>query len=556
MIRRGAALLASVLLGLPGLAASPDLGTEAEREAGKKLYDKLCSQCHGETGDGVGPASAHLLPKPRDFTRGKYKIRTTPSGALPTHADLVNIIRRGMPYTSMPPWPQLSKEQLSSLAHYLKTFSSDFANPELVPQAVALPKAPGRREDAAEAGPKAYEEAGCVQCHGALGRGDGTSAPTLVDDWGNPLRPADLTQSWTFRGGSTREDIFRTMSTGLNGTPMPSYGEALNEEQRWAIVDWIDGISNGGRPGYANLVTARRIFDPIDLERASEIFEGAPEARFPIVGQIMEPGRSFHPPATSVLVQAVYDAESVAFRVRWHDMSAQTSGKNAPDLPVPIEEEKGAAPAGEAPASDDPWGDDVWGEAAAPAEEAAGDDFWGEETAAPSGGGSEFSDAVAIQLPAKLPTGARKPYFLFGDEQNAVDLWFLDLAKSRVEQYTGRGSGNLARNDSGEVEAIAAYDRGEWTVVFRRPLRSTSGVRFAPGTFVPMAFSVWDGHTRERGNRRGLTLWYDVWVEPEEVPSPVGPMARIALLILGAEIAAIVWIRRRHGRNEESPAAG
>ena len=35
--------------------------------------------------------------------------------------------------------------------------------------------------------------------------------------------PADLAQSWTFRGGSSREDIFRTMSTGFNGTPMPSF---------------------------------------------------------------------------------------------------------------------------------------------------------------------------------------------------------------------------------------------------------------------------------------------------------------------------------------------
>jgi hypothetical protein len=83
-------------------AQGPDLGTDAQRESGKKLYLKYCSQCHGEKGDGEGYATLHLMPKPRDFTTGKFKIRTTPTGALPTHQDLVSVIRRGMPYTSMP----------------------------------------------------------------------------------------------------------------------------------------------------------------------------------------------------------------------------------------------------------------------------------------------------------------------------------------------------------------------------------------------------------------------------------------------------------------------
>ena len=86
-------------------AQAPDVGTEAQRESGKALYLKYCAQCHGEKGDGEGYATSHLRPRPRDFTTGKFKIRTTPNGALPTHQDLVNIIRRGMPYTSMPAWP-------------------------------------------------------------------------------------------------------------------------------------------------------------------------------------------------------------------------------------------------------------------------------------------------------------------------------------------------------------------------------------------------------------------------------------------------------------------
>ena len=62
------------------------------------------------------------------------------------------------------------------------------------------------RERSAELGKKLYEETGCVRCHGSLGRGDGPSAPTLKDDWGFPIRAANLSQRWTFRGGSSRED--------------------------------------------------------------------------------------------------------------------------------------------------------------------------------------------------------------------------------------------------------------------------------------------------------------------------------------------------------------
>ncbi len=82
----------------------------------------------------------------------------------------------------------------------------------------------------------------------------------------------------------------------------------------------------------------------IDLAKGAANFASAPVARFPIVGQIMEPGRAFHPPATSVMVQAIYDADSIAVLVRWHDMSAQKTGTNEPPLPVPMEEEEASTP--------------------------------------------------------------------------------------------------------------------------------------------------------------------------------------------------------------------
>jgi mono/diheme cytochrome c family protein len=508
----------------PVRAAGPDVGTDAQRESGKKLYLKYCSQCHGEKGDGEGYAAPHLRPRPRNFTMGKFKIRTTPNGSLPTHQDLVNIIRHGMPYTSMPAWPYFSDQEVSDLAYFITTFSPEFAKPENAPQAVTLPGAPKATKESVELGKKLYEDTGCLRCHGTLGRGDGPSAPTLMDDWGNPIRAADLAQSWTFRGGSSREDIFRTMSTGLNGTPMPSFLEALTPEQRWAITDFIVSLSGSKGPGYANLVVARHVKDKIDLAKGAASFASAPVARFPIVGQIMQPGRSFHPPATSATVQAIWDADSIALLVRWHDMSAQKTGTNGPSLPVPPEEEEEAAPT---PGGGAPAGGDVFGDAAA----------------APAAPASEFSDAVSIQIPSQVPTGARKPYFIFGDAQNSVDLWFFDLARPNPLQFTGRGSGNIAANSASDVTGVASYDQGEWSAIFKRPLSTASGAAFSPRQFMPIALSVWDGFSRERGNRRGLTLWYSLYVEPEVVPSAAGPMVRTALFILALELIVIGWVR-------------
>jgi hypothetical protein len=213
-------------------------------------------------------------------------------------------------------------------------------------------------------------------------------------------------------------------------------------------------------------------------------------------------------------------------------------------VPPEEEEEKGAASSPESAFGD-----------LEVAQPAATDPFAETETPA-AGQPSEFSDAVSIQIPSQVPTGARKPYFIFGDSQNSVDLWFYDLARPDPLQFTGRGSADVAPNDTGDVTGVASYDQGEWSVIFKRPVRATAGAPFAPGAFLPIAFSVWDGFSRERGNRRGLTAWYSIYVEPQVVPSAVGPMVRTALLILVIELAVIGWVRWRRGYGTRETLGG
>jgi hypothetical protein len=147
-----------------------------------------------------------------------------------------------------------------------------------------------------------------------------------------------------------------------------------------------------------------------------------------------------------------------------------------------------------------------------------------------------------------VPAGARTPYFIFGDAENSVDLWFFDLARPDPLAFVGKGSGNIAPSTAGELTGVASYDQGEWSVIFKRPRRGASGALFSPGQFMPIAFSVWDGFSRERGNRRGLTLWNSLYVGPEVVPSAVGPMLRTAFVILAIELVVIALVRRRYAR--------
>ncbi len=207
------------------------------RLLGAAWYGQSCTPCHGVKGDGNGPRANQLSPRPRDFTKGIYEFRSTPSGALPTDEDLWKVVSQGIHGTAMVPWITFSDDDRWSLVAYIESFSPRFARAAR-PPSINVPTPPVETPQIVAQGQKVFSDAGCIECHGAKGMGDGPSVPSLKDASGRPIRPIDF-PSEVFRRSPSMKDIFITVRTGLDGTPMPSYTDSLTPAQTWAIAAYV-----------------------------------------------------------------------------------------------------------------------------------------------------------------------------------------------------------------------------------------------------------------------------------------------------------------------------
>jgi len=210
---------------------------------GRYVYERHCMVCHGARGDGKGELAEGTEPKPRSFREGLFKFRTTPWEKMPADDDLRKTIRGGLSGTAMGMFTNLREEEVTAVIEYVKSFSRRWRQADNYADPVPLPKTPDwvdNREMAAahaEKG-KLFYDTLCALCHGSKGDGQGEAAKVLKDVWGFPAKPADLRQGH-LRIGDRAEDIFRVLTTGLNGTPMASFAEVLTEEHRWQVAVYV-----------------------------------------------------------------------------------------------------------------------------------------------------------------------------------------------------------------------------------------------------------------------------------------------------------------------------
>ncbi|MEW6324653.1 MAG: c-type cytochrome [Nitrospirota bacterium] len=449
--------------------SKPAAASEQEIEAGKALYQKWCVNCHGEEGDGEGPAAEFVRPRPRNFRTGLFKIRST-VGVLPSDQDLFDIITRGMPGTSMPAWDKTLKEQeRRQLVHYVKTFSRRFARATEPPQPLTIGSRVSSSAESIEQGKELFRSIECFKCHGEEGRGDGPSAPELTDDWGFPIRPANLTKPWNFRGGHAPEELYRRLHAGVAGTPMPSFTDSLDNEKTWHLINYVMSLwpdPSGNHPPLKVVLKAHRVEDEIPDAPGDEFWNDYESFDYSLVGQVIEDPRQFTPSVDMIQVQAIYNENELALRLVWDDPT-----HSRPDPAAGV-----------------------------------------------------FEDAVAVQFPVEIPSGAKRPFFVMGDEQLGVQLLRWSTAGGEAGaalEQNGHGVHAVTTQpaDTQQTTAAGEFSHGQYRVVLKRPLTTgdAGDIQLEAGRFIPVAFFVWDGSNGETGSKMAISHWYYFLMEP---PTP------------------------------------
>jgi mono/diheme cytochrome c family protein len=202
--------------------------------------------CHGEAGDGRGPAAALLRFPPRDLRRGEFHFRSVPLDVGASDVDLFRVLTLGTGAgAAMPSFAHLPPADRWALVHRVRTFRSAAAEagPEATPEAMT-PKAPPATappptngEDTRPAGEQIWTAWGCGICHGARGAGGPLTTGT------------DLRHACTRRAGGSVQAFERALRFGV-GTTMPSFASEFDgrPEAARALLAWLEADSRTPEP--------------------------------------------------------------------------------------------------------------------------------------------------------------------------------------------------------------------------------------------------------------------------------------------------------------------
>ena len=460
---------------------------------GRNIYLHMCVFCHGKDGNGGGTATDYLYPWPRDFRMGIFKFRSTPTGTLPRDEDLYRTIIKGVPGTSMPAWGDaLSAQDTWALINLIKNFSPRFSKEpqgEKITINEPLPVTP----QLIAKGKELFTKHKCDVCHGQSLRGDGRLAESLLDAWKHAVFVQDITVPGYYKGGFEAKDIFRTVSTGLDGTPMSSYAH-LPEQDRWALVHYIRSqfTKEFKKAEFETDVFSFRKDFELNTDVNSPIWDGVKSTNL-----VLRPLSARRDAIEVINFASVNNGEQLAVRLKWEDPTKNTFSELNQDF---------------------------------------------------------FRDGAAVQFALGNVTlhthGHNEPFFGMGNRGKPVNIWHwksgleetleaegdqeyagdvdmdalifggvmsnpvakLNLtSENAVEELNAEGFGTITPQppDKQNVEGYGEWKDGVWTVVFLRDMLKTGkwDTAFIRKDPTMIALAVWDGIKEDRNGRKVITVW-------------------------------------------------
>jgi mono/diheme cytochrome c family protein len=532
-------------------------------EAGKRVYFTKCVWCHGVDGGGDGPGADRLWPRPRNFNQGTFKIRHTASGELPLfdakkptpgQNDLFETVTHGLPGSAMPSWEGiLTEEQRLQVLSFVTTqlvkdrkFTDTKSESQTVLQLAEL-KPIAAAEESLKKGAELIVEKKCVECHGMEGRGDG-NAFNLKDDWGFSIQPANWHKCWNFRG--SRQDpynvtnIFRTFSTGVNGTPMPSFADNTTVEERWHIANFVNSLCEreadgkplqidpmADKPKINFVLPAGVVAGEISADPENEMWTKRARRFVAMGGQITHKPRNFVNRIDDIWVKALYNDQHVVFLFQWDDRTKSAAEGKLPWAPTSVNI-------------------DVKEQDPKTGEEGS--------IAMHQNNYTVYNDAIAVETAVKwkeLPSPI-KPRYLFGsNEQFPMDIvkWEAD-GSLRAFKGTGWDKDFEERfNYEENIKVLhSEWKNGRWTVMIQRPLGNKTDqdydedTFFEMGQYIPTVFFAWDGHNGDAGRKMAVSAFYYTFLEP-----PTPREAYIYPVVIAAGVVLLegwVLVRRSNRR--------
>lgn len=508
----GSLLLSFLLLPLTSQNHGAAEVNPALLQKGKTLFEQECSVCHGTEGKGDGKAAYLLFPQPRDFTKGVFKVRSTPTGEPPTDQDLFNTINKGLPGSAMPGFSSLQEDDRWALVQYVQKIAHIEGTPERV---IKVTAAPTQTPELLSQGKALYQKLKCWECHGTEGKGDGPSAPELKDDSGYPAPPNNFTRG-IYKGGGDESDIYLRFTTGMDGSPMPSYEDSANEQERWILVHYVKSLAGGKvaqQPGTGK-ITVKKITGEIGEDPNDKVWNDVAIEKIPLM-LLWQVEKAID----SVKIKAVHNEKEIAFLLEWEDAEPAgrfTRHQDFSDAAAIMFSLSPQPPHFTMGSKNKPV--NIWYWRMDRQQDLK--KFQDLEDLYPQMVADDYLFASGwypkkIEAPGTIPT-----VLSYVDNLTYVTGWGAGNYSSNpkkltaIEDLNAEGFRTLTSQkvEDQNVAGQGIWTNGYWKVLFKRSLKSSGlyDIDLNPGSKIPVAFAVWDGNSGDRDGQKSVTTWYEL----------------------------------------------